>query len=139
MQLLPPFISLSSLPDGLRSAGHGLVAPDGLCELAGVGLSDLQALEPTWDELPPDEHLRDGGRYRRRRHACYIVEPDRPVIAVAHRAHWQPVEYNALHGGIERWFAPIAASVETAPAWHRLLQGLAAIGFQGRTGAALVR
>ena len=24
--------------------------------------------EPSWDALPPDAHLRDGGRYRRRRH-----------------------------------------------------------------------
>jgi hypothetical protein len=28
----------------------------------------------------------------------------------AQRAHWQPVEYNALHGGLERWFEPIEAA-----------------------------
>ena len=26
---------------------------------------------------------------------------------VPHRAHWQPTEYNALHGGMERWFDPM--------------------------------
>ena len=28
------------------------------------------ALTPSWDRLPPDAHLRDGGHYRRRRHGC---------------------------------------------------------------------
>ncbi len=32
------------------------------------------------------------------------------VSAVPPRAHWQPVEYNALHGGIERWFEPLPES-----------------------------
>jgi hypothetical protein len=24
-----------------------------------------------------------------------------------HRAHWQPLAYNALHGGMQRWFEPV--------------------------------
>jgi hypothetical protein len=31
---------------------------------------------------------------------------DDDVVTVPHRAHWQPVSYNALHGGIDRWFEP---------------------------------
>ena len=31
------------------------------------------------------------------------------VRLVPQRAHWQPIEYNALHGGLERWFEPIEA------------------------------
>ena len=41
--------------------------------------------------------------------------------AVPQRAHWQPVEYNALHGGIERWFEPIDVAVLATPAWRRML------------------
>ena len=41
-----------------------------------------------------------------------------------HRAHWQPTEYNALHGGFERWFDPVEASVAEAPAWIELLTSL---------------
>ena len=35
---------------------------------------ELDALRASWDDLPPDAHLRDGGRYRRRRHACFVVD-----------------------------------------------------------------
>jgi hypothetical protein len=45
------------------------------------------------------------------------------VEPVPRRAHWQPLEYNALHGGLERWFEPIDAAVAAAPVWQRLLAG----------------
>jgi hypothetical protein len=46
------------------------------------------------------------------------------LVQAAHRAHWQPVEYNALHGGMQRWFEPMLAEVTSAPAWTRLLLAL---------------
>src|SRR5207247_8062169 len=39
--------------------------------------------------------------------------------------------YNALHGGMQRWFEPMEAQVVQRPAWTRLLQSLA------RTASAL--
>jgi hypothetical protein len=45
---------------------------------------------------------------------------------VPHRAHWQPVEYNALHGGIERWFEPLEPGLVAEPLWPPLLRWLAA-------------
>jgi hypothetical protein len=84
------------------------------------------ALRPSWDDLPPDAYLKDGGRYRRRRHSCFVVEG--PQVAQApHRAHWQPVEYNALHGGMQRWFEPMHPDVVAQPAWTRLLQAMARV------------
>jgi hypothetical protein len=58
------------------------------------------------------------------------------VAQVPHRAHWQPVEYNALHGGIERWFEPMAPAMAQAPAFAALLQALAvcAAGLRPRVG-----
>jgi hypothetical protein len=53
-----------------------------------------------------------------------VVEGDR-VVQVPHRAHWQPVEYNALHGGIQRWFEPMDPAMVAQPAWTRLLRMLA--------------
>jgi hypothetical protein len=32
-----------------------------------------------------------------------------------------------LHGGLERWFEPIAPAVLSAPVWVRLVQGLSAV------------
>ena len=90
---------------------------------AGARVAELDALRPSWDDLPPDAHLRDGGRYRRRRHASFVVDGG-DVRLVPQRAHWQPIEYNALHGGLERWFEPIEAGVVAAPAWRGILRRL---------------
>ena len=82
-------------------------------------------LTDSWNRLPPDAHLRDGGHYRRRRHACFIQElPSGTLIQTPHRAHWQPTEYNALHGGFERWFDPVEPAVAQAQAWVDLLNHL---------------
>jgi hypothetical protein len=54
------------------------------------------------------------------------VARDGAIDAVAHRAHWQPVDYNALHGGIERWFEPLQAELADSEEWRGLLSGLTA-------------
>src|SRR5207237_10902228 len=90
----------------------------------------LDVLRASWDALAPDTYLKDGGRYRKRRHSCFVVDAD-AITQAPHRAHWQPVEYNALHGGMQRWFEPIEPRVAAAPAWRALLAALA------RTSSAL--
>ena len=87
--------------------------------------ADWTRLAASWDRLAPDAHLKDGGHYRKRRHACFIQDiASGELTQTAHRAHWQPVDYNALHGGFERWFDPVEASVAGAPAWTALLGNL---------------
>lgn len=109
----------------LQSTGHAAISPEGVCELIGLDMSALASLAPSWNDLPLDTYLRDGGRYRRRRHVCFTVDGDH-LARVPGRAHWQPLEYNALHGGMERWFEPVAADVLAQPAWSRLLMALSA-------------
>ena len=36
----------------------------------------LDTLHPFWDDLPSDAYLKDGGRYRSRRHSCFVVDGD---------------------------------------------------------------
>jgi hypothetical protein len=121
----PPTTPSSQLTAVLRDRGYAILSREGLCERVGISCSALDPLGPAWDDLPSDTHLRDGGRYRFRRHSCFIVE-GAEVTPVPHRAHWQPVEYNALHGGLERWFEPMAPAVVAQPVWPQLLRGLAA-------------
>ena len=121
--LTPPFIPASELEAALRERGQGVLSPQALCEIVATDTTELGALRASWDDLPPDAYLRDGGRYRRRRHSCFVVEAG-AVQPVPHRAHWQPVEYNALHGGIERWFEPMAAVTVGQAVWQRLLRHL---------------
>ncbi|HEX6706621.1 MAG TPA: 2OG-Fe dioxygenase family protein [Albitalea sp.] len=124
--LTPALTPPAQLADVLRRSGHAVLGPAGLGELADADSHALAALRPSWDSLPPDAYLRDGGRYRRRRHSCFVVEGEL-VMPSPHRAHWQPVEYNALHGGLERWFEPMDAAVVAQPAWTSLLRSLAAV------------
>ncbi|MEP7138876.1 MAG: 2OG-Fe dioxygenase family protein [Caldimonas sp.] len=119
-----PTTEPAALVETLKASGHALLAPAAFARFAGATLGALDALRPSWDSLPPDAHLRDGGHYRRRRHASLVIDGD-SVQLVEQRAHWQPVEYNALHGGIERWFDPVDEAVLAAPAWRRMLVSFA--------------
>ncbi len=122
----PPLTAPGDVVPVLKKQGYAVVGAAGVCALAGCAIAGLQALQPSWNDLPPDAYLKDGGRYRRRRHTCFLA--DGPALReVAHRAHWQPVEYNALHGGMQRWFEPMAPTVAAAPAWTGLLLALAGI------------
>jgi hypothetical protein len=123
--LSPPITPAAQCVGALRAQGHAVLDAGGLQALAGVDAGALDALRPSWQTLPPDQYLRDGGRYRRRRHACFVAE-GAALARVAHRAHWQPLEYNALHGGIERWFEPVDDAVAASAGWRQLLLGLAA-------------
>jgi hypothetical protein len=124
MMLAPPLTALAQLDTALQHHGHAVLDAAGLASALGVEPAALMPWQVFWDRLPPDQHLRDGGHYRRRRHSCAVVD-GAAVLAVPHRAHWQPVEYNALHGGIERWFEPIEPALSTDPLWTRLLTWLA--------------
>jgi len=124
--LAVPATPLAALSAALAGPGHAVLAPADFARFAASTVPELDALRPSWDDLPPDAHLRDGGRYRRRRHSSFVVERG-DVRLVAQRAHWQPVEYNALHGGIERWFEPVSPRVLAAPAWQRILVAFASL------------
>ena len=126
MRTSPPLIPLSDLPDHMKSAGFAVLDAASTAGLFGIAPGELDAWLPVWDDLPPDRHLKDGGRYRRRRHGSFIVD-QRGVHDVPPRAHWQPVEYNALHGGIERWFEPLSPAMTGSPPWLLVLSGLAGL------------
>jgi hypothetical protein len=126
INISPPFISNQSLVATLNSAGCAVLSPDNAFELLGCNVQDVAAWLPSWNDLPPDAYLKDGGHYRRRRHSCFEVNGLR-VQLTPHRAHWQPLEYNALHGGMQRMFEPMFASVVQSPAWASLLNKLGGV------------
>ena len=130
---LPPTVPLSRADATLAQQGFALLDARSVQQALGVAPQELAALQPSWDELPADAHLKDGGRYRRRRHSCFIVDGEQ-VSQVPHRFHWQPLDYNALHGGMERWFEPMEPATVTQPAWNRLLVRVAAFA-SGLKGA----
>ena len=120
----PPYTPACHVVQQLRERGYAVLRPSDTASWAGCTLAQLQALGADWAGLPPDEHLKDGGRYRNRRHASFVLA-DGSIAPVPHRAHYQPVEYNALHGGMRRWFAPMLDATLAQPGWQALVKAAA--------------
>jgi hypothetical protein len=100
--------------------------------LARIGsLSDWDAFVSSWSDLEVDS---DRGRYRRRRHAVYSVQPDGPITRNPHEPHYQSLDYNRLYGGIERWFEPIVPEVGEGPSMLTVL-GFCRVLFSGMAPA----
>lgn len=83
-------------------------------------LNDWDAFVRSWDDLRLDTYMADGGRYRRRRHAVFSGSAG-AIVREPHQPHYQALEYNRLHGGIERWFAPIEAGIADGPTLNAIL------------------
>ncbi|MDD4885799.1 MAG: 2OG-Fe dioxygenase family protein [Thiomonas sp.] len=127
----------SSALDRLLQQGFCVL---GAAELAAMAQYDRASCTPAfalWNDLPPDNYLKDGGHYRFRRHGSFI-QTLRPaagqmdLLPVPHRAHWQPTAYNALHGGMSRWFAPLSDALLQAAFSQPLLRGLGRLFAQVR-------
>src|SRR5262249_15675661 len=99
----------------LRERGFAIVAAE---SAAGTIPSPARWLE-SWNRLPPDPHLADGGKYRFRRHASFIqtIAPA-ALLDVPYRPHWQPKAFNKLHGGSHRAFEPIDADDAADPGFR---------------------
>jgi hypothetical protein len=85
-------------------------------------LSDWDAFRASWDHLPHDGYMADGGRYRRRRHATFAVSRAGDSERRPHQPHYQSRDYNPLNGGVVRWFEPIEARVGSGPTMNAVLR-----------------
>jgi len=120
----PPLIARpADLGATLFRQGYAVVGASQVAGLSGVPLDTMLGWCDGWNDLPPDNYLKDGGRYRRRRHSCFVIQ-ESGVSQVAHRPHWQPLEYNALHGGMQRHFEPMDRRVTSQAGWQQLLAWL---------------
>jgi hypothetical protein len=84
-------------------------------------LADWPAFADSWNRLDLDVYMADGGRYRRRRHATFAAAPGRPIERQPHQPHFQPLDYNPLNGGVERWFSPLEAEVAESASLQTIL------------------
>jgi hypothetical protein len=117
--------SRASVVEQISLDGYAVLAPDDVATALGVDLVALDASRASWSRLPRDAHLLDGGTYRSRRHSCFIHDLREDALeGVPHRAHWQSTSYNALHGGIERWFEPMEDAVKDSGAFLGVLREL---------------
>ena len=96
-------------------------APSFEAILRDAGLSDWDGFAASWNDLGVDTYMADGGRYRRRRHAAFSVGEDF-IRRKPHQPHYQSRDYNALNGGLERWFQPILPEIGEHPALLAILR-----------------
>ena len=119
--LSPVFTTPEQFAHTVQANGYATLRAADVYELTHCDSASLEALKPSWDDLPLDNFLKDGGHYRRRRHSSFVVTGS-DVTQTPHRPHWQPLDYNALHGGMKRLFEPITPAIVAQPVWSQLLQ-----------------
>lgn len=120
-----PSAPLAEALEGMTQSGYVRLSAAQSAALGHTDVTALQALNPCWNDLPPDRYLKDGGRYRFRRHGSLVWQEGQGLYTVPHRPHWQPTDYNALHGGMLRWFEPLQPAMAESSAFTGLIAGLA--------------
>lgn len=89
--------------------------------LAGADWPGWPVFAASWNDLGVDSYMADGGRYRRRRFEAYAVSA-RGIQRKPRQPHYQSRDYNALNGGIERWFLPFADHIAEHPLLLNILR-----------------
>lgn len=117
-------ISINPLNEAINGTGHVFVGAARMRPLleARGSLDDWPAFAQSWEQLPIDGYMADGGRYRRRRHATYTVDAEGAIVLQPPQPHYQSRDYNPLHGGVERWFEPIDAELGSGASMTAILQ-----------------
>jgi hypothetical protein len=111
------------LTSAIAEDGYAFVHAAEMRELltATGALSDWSAFAASWNGLELDHYMADGGRYRRRRHAVYAASSAGTIVRGPHQPHYQSRDYNALNGGIARWFAPIDEAIGSGSTMSTIL------------------
>ncbi|MDE2317730.1 MAG: 2OG-Fe dioxygenase family protein [Xanthomonadaceae bacterium] len=130
----------ATLPDlgaALQREGFAFVAADAMRDLLGTdSLADWPAFAASWNTLGDDCYLAARGRHRRRRHAVFTADADGAIRREPHQPHYQSLAYNALQGGIERWFEPLDPAIADGASLRRILafcrDGFGALAPQAR-------
>lgn len=102
---------VADLAHRIDARGFALVDATAMRELLGVdAVADEEAFADSWNDLPLDEYMADGGRYRRRRHAVFTAEAGH-LSRQSDQPHYQSRRDNPLNGGVARWFAPVCDDI----------------------------
>jgi hypothetical protein len=95
------------------------------CEMAALlqkdGLSAWDEFASSWADMPLDNYMADGGRYRRRRYATLRINSE-TIISLPPQPFRQSKENNLLNGGIDRWFEPIRDELLDGAAMQTILR-----------------
>lgn len=106
----------------LQSQGYSLLRATDMRvsdELQQAWLS----LSIDYADLPVDDFLPDGGKYRFRRYGRFRFLPDcGELLRLPHEDYFQSADINRVTGGIVRKFAPLRDSTFINPFLHELIR-----------------
>jgi len=111
-----PIARLEELCPQIEQSGFGFVSgqllKSWLSAMSENALSDWLQFQASWNDMPLDTYMADGGRYRRRRYAVMSADStSSPIVLEPHQPHYQSLDYNPLNGGVARHFQPIAQEI----------------------------
>ena len=119
--------TLAGLRGALGGAGFAFMPAAAMRPvLEAAGLADWDGFAASWGDLGMDTYMADGGRYRRRRFAVFSAGPG-GWQRKPNQPHYQSRDYNALNGGIERWFEPVTEPIARHPALRAILEASRAV------------
>src|ERR1700744_6570047 len=108
----------------LRSAGFAIRSGATLQAWLASSWQDWCGFASSWNDLGEDQHMADGGRYRRRRYAVFEISKGN-ISRAPHQPHYQAKIYNRLNGDLERWFEPVLPEIGQHPITRLLIRRLA--------------
>ncbi len=116
----------------IRAQGFAIVSAQevqAIIAMHEASASQRVELLSSWDDLPRDEFLADGGRYRFRRHASLRLQYDQAAhwLDEPYRPHWQPKAYNKLHGGVFRTFAEVKRTTTANTLYRNIVDEFGAV------------
>lgn len=81
---------------------------------------DLKLFLESWEELPVDRYMNDGGEYRRRRYGSFHFVDDQLVPDLT-TVFFQSTQVNSMHGGMRRQFSELSESVRASGVLHSVV------------------
>jgi hypothetical protein len=117
---------VGAVAENVRQHGFAILSMQevsSLIALADVNTIARESFLASWNDLPTDDFLADGGKYRFRRHASLRLKYDdvESWQSEAYRPHWQPKAYNKLHGGVFRTFAEVKPATTANPLYRNII------------------
>lgn len=118
------------IPEELKTQGFSLLQGLKITDSQWTNIlhtmaDDYQLFHKSWEDLPADNFLNDGGHYRFRRYSVFNWIMNDELVLLPHEPHYQSTYRNNMNGGIYRDFEPIKKSTIENPVLKSFIQLIA--------------
>ena len=118
------------IPSELKQHGYSLlqglkITDSQWTEIIHTLPDDYQNFHKSWENLPADNFLSDGGHYRFRRYSVFNWIMNDELVLLPHEPHFQSTYRNNMNGGINRDFEAMQADTVANPVLKSFIQLIA--------------